>query len=107
MISKRLVFVFVRLHSAPGNEDKVRAALTSVVTASRTEPGCVDIHAFTSFRDPQLFFIHSVWKDTDVFGLHAKLPHTVEFIDTFDRLLDEPPGRPDGSDCVRLPVSSR
>lgn len=89
-MSERSVFVFVRLHSAPGNEDKVRAALTSVVTASRTETGCVDIHVFRSFRDPKLFFIHSVWKDADAFELHAKLPHTVEFIDTVDRLLDEP-----------------
>jgi quinol monooxygenase YgiN len=87
---ERSVFVFVRLHSASGNEDKVRAALTSVVTASRTEPGCVDIHAFRSFRDPHLFFIHSVWQDADTFDLHAKLPHIVEFIDTVDRLLDEP-----------------
>ena len=90
VISELSVFVFVRLHSAPGNEDKVRAALTSVVTASRAEAGCVDIHAFRSFRDPRLFFIHSVWKDADAFDLHATLSHTVEFIDTVDRLLDEP-----------------
>jgi quinol monooxygenase YgiN len=84
------LFVFVRLHSRLGNEDKVRTALTMVVTASRTEPGCVSIHAFQSSRDPRRFFIHSVWKDADAFDGHAKLPHTLDFMETVDGLLDEP-----------------
>lgn len=71
-------------------KDEVLAALTTVVTASRAEPGCVSIHAFTSVRDPQLFFIHSVWKDASSLDLLATLPHTVEFINTVDGLLDEP-----------------
>ena len=84
------VFVFVRLHSTPGREEQVRAAITQVVAASRTEPGCVTMHGFRSFRDPRLFFIHSVWKDSDAFDVHARFPHTVEFIATVDALLDEP-----------------
>jgi quinol monooxygenase YgiN len=83
-------FVFVRLHSAPGNEDHVIAALNAVVTASRTEAGCVSMHAFRSIRDLRLFFIHSVWQDAEAFDLHAKLPHTVEFLERVDPLLDEP-----------------
>jgi quinol monooxygenase YgiN len=54
------------------------------------ELGCVSIHAFGSARDPQLFFIHSVWKDADACDRHAHMPHTEEFIETVDRLLDEP-----------------
>jgi quinol monooxygenase YgiN len=84
------LFVFVRLHSAAGNENDVIAALTSVAASSRAEPGCLRIHAFRSTRDPQLFFIHSVWHDADAFERHAALPHTVAFIDAVDALLDEP-----------------
>jgi len=84
------LFVFVRLHSAPGNEDNVMAALTTVAAASRAEAGCVSIHAFRSTRDPQLFFIHSVWQDADAFDRHAALPHTAAFIGEVDALLDEP-----------------
>jgi quinol monooxygenase YgiN len=84
------VFVFVRLHAAPGRDDAVRTALNQVVAASRAESGCVRIDAFRSIRDPQLFFIHSVWNDAEAFDLHAKLPHTVEFIATVDALVDEP-----------------
>lgn len=44
----------------------------------------MSIHAFQSGRDPQLFFIHSVWKDADAFERHAMLPHTLEFMETVD-----------------------
>jgi len=88
-ISKVGLFVFVRLHSRIGHDDKVRAALTTVVTESRLEPDCVSIHAFRSVHDAHLFFIHSVWKDADAFDRHAQLPHTVEFIESVDGLLDE------------------
>jgi quinol monooxygenase YgiN len=84
------LFVFVRLHARAGHEDEVFAALTAVVTASREEPGCVSMHAFRSVRDPQRFFIHSVWKDAHAFNLHAKLPHTLRFMETVDGLVDEP-----------------
>ena len=84
------LFVFVRLHSRVGDADKVTGALTSVVNASRSELGCVSIHAFRSARDPQLFFIHSVWKDADAFDRHAEMRHTVDFIQAVDGFLDEP-----------------
>jgi quinol monooxygenase YgiN len=83
------VFVFVRLHAAPGREDAIRTALSKVLAASRAESGCVRIDAFRSIRDPQLFFIHSVWKDAEAFDLHATLPHTIEFINTVDAFVDE------------------
>ena len=88
--SESTLYVFVRLHSGLGNEETVRALLARVVTASRTEPGCVSIDAFWSGRDPRLFFIHSIWKDADAFHRHAEMPHTVTFMETVDRLLDEP-----------------
>jgi quinol monooxygenase YgiN len=84
------LFVFVRLHAAPGRADAIRVAVSKVVTASRVESGCVRIDAFESMRDRQLFFIHSVWKDAEAFDLHAALPHTIEFIETADSLVDEP-----------------
>ena len=90
MLEDPQVFVFVRLHAGPDREDAVREALTKVVAASRLEPGCVRTNAFRSFRDPRLFFIHSVWTHTEAFDLHATLPHTTAFIRLVDALLDEP-----------------
>ena len=87
--SDAALFVFVRLHSAAGNEDRVCDALMAVVKSSRLEPGCVSIHAFRSAGDRRLFFIHSVWNDGGAFDIHAQLPHTVTFMQTVDGLLDE------------------
>src|SRR5436190_22323182 len=84
------LFVFVRLHARAGSEDGVLAALRAVVTASRTEPGCVGIDAFRALSDKRLFFIHSRWRDEAAFEHHAQLPHTRTFIETVDALLDEP-----------------
>jgi quinol monooxygenase YgiN len=88
--SDSTVFVFVRLHASPDRHEDVRAVMNRVVIASRTEPGCVSMHGFRSFRDPGLFFIHSVWKDTRAFEVHAEFPHTVEFLRDVDPMLDEP-----------------
>ena len=41
-------------------------------------------------RDPQLFFIHSLWTDEAAFDRHAGLPHTVRFLATVQSLVDHP-----------------
>ncbi|MGH7306616.1 MAG: putative quinol monooxygenase, partial [Candidatus Rokuibacteriota bacterium] len=43
---------------------------------------------FQSIRDPQLFFVHSRWKDEAAFEHHAQLPHTVRFLERVARLID-------------------
>ena len=83
------LFVFVRFHAKPGNEAEVEAGLREVVPPSRDEPGCFDIHAFRSIRDPQVFYVHSRWKDEAAFDLHATLPHTLRFIEQVEPLLVE------------------
>lgn len=63
-------------------------ALREVVPSSRQEAGCLNIHAFQSIRDPQVFYIHSIWKDATAFETHANLPHTVHFVERLRPLLD-------------------
>jgi quinol monooxygenase YgiN len=41
-------------------------------------------------RDPQLFYIHSRWKDEAAFEVHAGLPHTVRFLARVQPLIDHP-----------------
>jgi quinol monooxygenase YgiN len=41
-------------------------------------------------RDPQLFYIHSRWKDEPAFESHAALPHTQRFVERVAPLLDHP-----------------
>ncbi len=84
------LFIFARFHSRQGNEDAVAQALLDVLVPSREEPGCLSIHAFRSIRDPQLFYIHSLWKNEPAFENHAGLPHTVRFLERVEPLIDHP-----------------
>ena len=82
------LFIFARFHARGGHEEAVAKALCDVVLPSREEPGCVSIDAFRSTRDPQLFYIHSRWKDEAAFEEHSGLPHTVRFVGTVEALID-------------------
>jgi quinol monooxygenase YgiN len=84
------LFIFARFRARPGNEGAVAAAILDGLAPTRAEPGCISSHGFRSIRDPQLFFIHSRWKDQAAFELHATLPHTVRFIERVEPLIDHP-----------------
>ena len=82
------IFIFARFQARPGAEAAVEEALREVVPPSCAETGCLNIHAFRSIRDPQVFYIHSRWKDEAGFDTHAKLPHTVRFVERVEPLLE-------------------
>jgi quinol monooxygenase YgiN len=82
------LFVFARFHARPGQERAVDEAMLEGLAPTREEPGCLSIHHFRSIRDPQLFYIHSVWKDEAAFEIHAGLPHTVRFLERVTPLID-------------------
>ena len=84
------IFVFGRFHARPGHADLVRDAMLEVLAHTRTEPGCLDIHDYRSIRDPQLFYVHSRWKDEAAFETHARLAHTVRFLERVEPLIDHP-----------------
>jgi len=82
--------VFVRFHALPGRGDALALAIAEVVRRSREEPGCLTISGFHSIQDPDLYWIHSRWRDEAAFDLHAGLVHTVRFIATASALIDHP-----------------
>ena len=82
------LFIFARFHARPGNEGAVAEAILDNLAPSRGEPSCLNIHAYRSTRDPQLFYIHSRWKDEAAFENHAGLPHTVRFLERVQPLID-------------------
>ena len=45
---------------------------------------------FAGTRDTRLFYIHSRWVDEDAFELRAGLPHTVQFLELVQPLIDHP-----------------
>ena len=89
-MNDRPLFIFARFHAGEGQEAAVAAALRAVIAPTRAEPGCIEINAYRSTRDPRLFFIHSHWRDEAAFEVHATLPHTRQFIERVQTLIDHP-----------------
>ncbi len=67
---------------------EVEQAILDVAKPTQEETGCLAYGAFRSVRDPRLFFIHSRWIDNDAFEKHAKLPHTVHFVERVEQIID-------------------
>jgi quinol monooxygenase YgiN len=84
------LFIFARFHAREGEEAAVADALREVSGPTRAEPGCLFQKAYRSTRDGRLFYVHSRWNDEAAFELHAKLPHTVRFIEKVQTLIDHP-----------------
>lgn len=84
------LFIFARFRALEGREEDVASALRDTVPPTREEPGCREIDAYRSVRDPRLFYIHSRWTDEAAFERHATLPHTVRFVERVEKLIDHP-----------------
>jgi quinol monooxygenase YgiN len=84
------VHFIVRLEPHPGREPEFREELMRVIEPTRSEDGCLGIHAFEAIREPLVFAIHSEWVDEGAFERHAQLPHTVRFVEAAKELLTHP-----------------
>jgi quinol monooxygenase YgiN len=82
------LFIFARFHARPGQETGVENALRKVILPTRQESGCLSIDAFRSIKDTRLFYIHSRWVDEAAFDNHVGLPHTVQFVEEVEPLID-------------------
>jgi quinol monooxygenase YgiN len=84
------LFNFARFHACKGQEEAVAALLRAQIDPVRAEPGCVEMDAYRSTRNPRLFYIHSRWIDEDAFEVHARLPSTDRFVARMQALIDHP-----------------
>jgi quinol monooxygenase YgiN len=80
----------VRFEPRSGAEAAFRKAVLRVVEPTRAETGCLAIHVFESLQEPCRFAIHSEWVNESAFDLHARLPHTVQFVEAAAKLLTHP-----------------
>jgi quinol monooxygenase YgiN len=80
--------IFARFHARPGQARAVEAALREVAPQSRAEHGCLGIEAHRGAQDPDVFFIHSRWRNSAAFEHHAQLPHTLKFLEVMAPLVD-------------------
>jgi quinol monooxygenase YgiN len=79
--------LFVFAASMPAKRSRRCCARPELI---RAEPGCREMGACRSVRDPRLFFIHSRWADEAAFDVHVNLPNTDRFVDCAEQLIDHP-----------------
>lgn len=87
-VAHRELYLFARFYALAGREAAVDTAIREVIGATREETGCLAIHSFRSIGDSRLFYIHSRWRDGGAFDSHAKLPHTLRFVERIRTLID-------------------
>ena len=82
------LLIIARFHAREGQEDAVAETLRAEVRSSQADPGCLAHGACRSTRDPRLFFIQSHWVDEAAFETHVRLPHTVKFAGSIQKMID-------------------
>src|ERR1700756_5298847 len=65
------LYIFGRFLVLDGKESAFEEALGEVVTATRAEVGCLEVHGYRGVRNARLYYLHSRWKDVEVFEAHA------------------------------------
>jgi len=80
----------VRFEPQPGKEAEFREAMLRNLAPTRAEKGCLAIREFETIWEPLVFSIYSEWVDEAAFELHARLPHTVRFLQSAEKLLTHP-----------------
>jgi quinol monooxygenase YgiN len=88
MTTDEEIFTFARFQARPGQANAAAAAMREVHGGTIAEPGCRGHEVYRSIRDPGLFYIYSRWKDEAAFELHARLPHTLKFLESIEPLID-------------------
>jgi quinol monooxygenase YgiN len=84
------LYIFGKFLVRAGEEQNFEAALREVVSLTRAEAGCLEVHGYRGVRNARLCYLHSRWRDVETFEAHAKLPHTERFLERVEKLLEEP-----------------
>ena len=62
--------------------------LESMVSPTRTEPGCQRYDLYRSIDDPSVFFFYEVWASERAHRQHLGTPHVQRFLQAAPGLLD-------------------
>ena len=79
-----LVIGTVRL--PPENIDRARAAMETMVAASRAEDGCIQYAYSHDLLEPGLVRVTETWRDREVLAAHFQTPHMAAWRGVFPSL---------------------
>ncbi|MEM9045834.1 MAG: putative quinol monooxygenase [Pseudomonadota bacterium] len=60
---------------APGEIDRLREEMDTVIAATRTEPGCLHYSYARQLENPDRIIIFEHWEHGDALRAHFKTPH--------------------------------
>jgi autoinducer 2-degrading protein len=85
-----MLTVIARYQVQTGMGDVVAATLAKHVTATRTEPGCIQFVAYRSRNDRDQFVLYEQYIDEEAIEAHRQTPHFRSYVEgTIVPLLSE------------------
>lgn len=82
--------VLAFFEAKPGKEDELKAVLSSLVTPSLQEEGCVTYVLHQSQDEPTKFMFYENWSSKEALMQHGQTPHIIAWRAKRDELLIEP-----------------
>ena len=86
-VKKSKKVVVARVIVREGKEDAFLEVATTLVAATRKEPGCLYYTCYRSATEPQAFIFYEEYKDDAAFQTHAGSAHFKVFADAIPDLL--------------------
>ncbi|WP_328648855.1 antibiotic biosynthesis monooxygenase [Amycolatopsis sp. NBC_00348] len=67
------------VRAVPGHEEQLAAAIATLTTAVRGEPGCREFRPFRNVANPGVFYLYEIYDDTEAFRVHLATGHVAHF----------------------------
>ncbi|WP_238368468.1 putative quinol monooxygenase [Mesobacterium pallidum] len=79
-----MIFVAMQIRARPGASDRLAAAMTVMMSATREEAGCVSYTYSRDLTDPDLFHLCEIWQSRPEMVAHIEQPHSAVFVETLE-----------------------
>jgi quinol monooxygenase YgiN len=70
-----MIYLLAHLKARPGDHPELMEAAKTMITATRTEPGCILYDLNTSITDPQSMIFVEAWESREALTAHFEMPH--------------------------------
>jgi quinol monooxygenase YgiN len=84
-----MIITIVHNRCEPADRERVAAAVKDVLTASRSDPGCVEYTALEEAQDPGHFVWIECWSDQASLDAHLATPHVQTYREIVAPLIRE------------------
>ncbi len=87
----KTVTVIATFEARPGKEAELRNLLTSLITPTRQEPGCLNYDLHVAPEKPTQFLFHENWTTREALDTHLQSAHLQTVLPRVTELCVAPP----------------